>query len=224
MRFIGLTFFLLVLISSPVKGLVVWAEFDEYTGGASGNITGQLNGQSLSMALTRNSFNGTTDVIHDNTYQGFTNIGITPQTADLDVVTLLKDAAQGSGNMTIDITFGSPISNPVFHILSLDSTRWDFSSTVDINMNVISQNGTITLAGNELFNTNDGASGEHVSVQLIGTYSSLSATVTDEYGFVDSLGFQLSVVPEPSTSIPLLSLLACLAYVRCRGRAVSSLR
>ena len=131
------------------------------------------------------------------------------------------------GTARVTINFASAILNPVFHVANLDSSQYDFSATPGVSLLLLSGNGGggdgLSVSGDVVLDANPhtilgqavtdppittGNRSAYGSVQLTGTFTTLTFDVTLGAGGGDGGSFTLSevrAVPEPSS----LALLAC---------------
>jgi hypothetical protein len=123
-----------------------------------------------------------------------------------------------TGTATITINFAQPITNPIFQVANLDSAQYDFSSTAGLSSLVLlSGNGgagdglgidgklIVDLNPNTLVaQTTDsqplttGARSAYGSVELVGTFNTLSFKVLQATKGGDGGSFTIAAVPEPS--------------------------
>jgi hypothetical protein len=153
--------------------------------------------------------------------------------------TLLTGAV---GTWRIQLDFDTPIADPVFHIANLDGAVYDFSATSGIttmmllNGNGGSGDGFLVDHGARTLMDADpstmiplpttvpppttGARSAYGSVLFAGTFSSLVIDVTPAAGTLgDGGSFTLStmgIVPEPSTSLSVLTSLSVFFWRRRR--------
>lgn len=201
-----------VLVS---KAAVSFVEYDPYVGGPSGTVTGSLQGISVSIAIARTNFDGITSTVTNNSLN--LGAGYTPSQNNVDEFTFIKNEAQ-SGSATVVFTFGSPIDDPIFHIRGLDRTRWDFSATPGISLTLLSATtGNFQVIG-PVIRSSSAPGGNDGSVRFNGTYTTISATLTEAFTNPDGQGIQISadIVPEPTQTTLLLAALSLAGLRRSR--------
>jgi MYXO-CTERM domain-containing protein len=139
---------------------------------------------------------------------------------------------------TITLTFSAPQTNLVFDVANLDAMQYVFSLTGGLSsLALLSGNGGggdgLQVVGNVISDATgtgvgqqmsdapftSGARSAYGSVELVGTYSSLTIAVNNPAGVGDGGTFTLNTVPEPTTLGLGLAGMALLAFVRRRGTA-----
>jgi hypothetical protein len=198
-----------VVLVTLICGPVVRAGFLDLTAvtpGTSGAFTGTLNGVAVTGAITANdgSYEWTLtglaswdNSVTNNTSPQYSYSNIyTPSIPLTDQVGYDKFAS--SGTATVTITFGSPITNPVFHVANLDASQDTFLLTGGLTgLRLLSGNGGggdgLGVSGNTVMDLNpDTAVGQdpstppltsgprsaYGSVELLGTISTLTFNVS----------------------------------------------
>lgn len=219
--------FVTMLLSIPIQAQS-YLDLSSVTPGILGEFTGTLGGVAVNGSISQSggSFvfsdtNGSgtsySNTNNSSPQYSYGNI-FTPSIGLTDQVGYIMLA--GSNDVTISITFSSPITNPVFHIAGLDQTQWAFSLTGGLTgVSLLSGNGGdgdgFGLLGTTLIDLNpatvvpsspaippliSGPRSAYGSVQLFGNISELTIDV-DMIGTADSGNFTLSLtaIPEPST-------------------------
>jgi hypothetical protein len=240
---------LVTLIGAPAARADVFLDLTAVTPGTSGTFTGTLNGVAVTGAITANDgsyqWNLTGLASFDNSVTNntspqysYSNI-YTPSTPLTDQVGYDKFAS--SGTATVTITFGSAITNPVFHVANLDASQDTFSLTGGLTgLSLLSGNGGggdgLGVSGNTVLDLNpntalgqdpatppltSGPRSAYGSVELLGTISTLTFNVSSVGIFPgDGGSFTLSTstaaVPEPSSLVLALTATACLAPFAAR--------
>ena len=151
----------------------------------------------------------------------------------------------GGATNSISISFGAPITNPVFHIANIDNAQFTFVGTAGLtSMTLLNGNGGggdgIAILGSPSFSIIDtnpttsdatpptsfppttGARSGDGSVQLNGTFSTINIGVGASGPGTDIGGgsFTLSVVPEPGSLILAgIGALSLAGFSRRRGRS-----
>jgi MYXO-CTERM domain-containing protein len=139
---------------------------------------------------------------------------------------------------TITITFASAQTNLVFDVANLDAMQYSFSLTGGLSsLALLSGNGGggdgLQVVGNVISDASGtgvgqqmsdapfttGARSAYGSVELVGTYSSLTIAVNNPAGVGDGGTFTLNTVPEPTTLGLGLAGMALLAFARRRRTA-----
>ncbi|WP_157973785.1 DUF7927 domain-containing protein [Desertihabitans aurantiacus] len=115
---------------------------------------------------------------------------------------------------TMTITFDQPVTDPVFHLYNLDAAQWRFQ---DGTLTKLSGNDALEVVGSTANETNVPANGAGCnadddalppagcgSVQLTGTFDSISIDLTDidEATSGDGHSFTVSVQPDPPVCGP----------------------
>ena len=143
----------------------------------------------------------------------------------------------------VTITFGSPVTNPVFHVANLDSAQFSFTGLAGLtSMTLLNGNGGgdgdgLTVTGSPSFSILDangttsdatlptstppiaGARSAYGSVQLNGTFTTVAFGVGTVGPGTDNGSFTLSIVPEPgSLMLAGMGLLSAAGFTRRRGR------
>jgi hypothetical protein len=219
---------LVTLIGASAARAGSFLDLTALTPGTSGTFEGTLNGVAVTGAITANDgsyfFTPTgTDYSNsttDNTSPQYSYARIyTPAQALTDRVGYGKAAS--SGSTTVTITFGSAITNPVFQVANLDSSQDTFSLTGGLSgLRLLSGNGGdgdgLGVSGNTVLDLNpntlvgqdpdtppltSGPRSAYGSVELLGTISTLTFTVSSVTSNGDGGSFTLSTaeVPEPSS-------------------------
>lgn len=204
-------------------------DLNTLTPGSTGGFTGSLNGISVNGAISTTTPNFILSAI-GTTYYESTIDNSSPQYSYANVFSptkLLTDRVgytsfSGTFNpATITIKFGSPVTNPVFHVANLDSMQYDFAPTaglgglVLLNGNggggdgilvagtVISDADPTTIIGIDPADTptTSGPRSAYGSIELTGTFSSLVFNVSNPNSNGDGGSFTLSAaaVPEPGS-------------------------
>jgi hypothetical protein len=189
--------------ATPAHATTIWTDWTNAATGGPGIASGTVNGVSvLYVGEVLNAVvNGTSTIWSPNS----SFIGGTSDTSPSSV----RDEIDLQGTTgTNTITFGSPVTNPVFAIWSLGRVGAPASFTFSITPtfeaggpNSGFGGSAITVAGN----TVSGQEGNGV-VQFTGTFSSISWTDTPEFYYAFTVGVNgplASPVPEP-VSIALL--------------------
>lgn len=161
-------------------------------------------------SYTGTSINGTSP------QYSYSNI-YSPFVADTDQIGYNQNGL-ATGTARITINFAQPITDPVFQVANLDSAAYDFSATAGLSSLVllsgnggsgdglgINGNMIIDLNPNTLVaqNTNvppltSGARSAYGSVELVGTFSSLTFDVLQVTRGGDGGSFTIAAIPEPS--------------------------
>lgn len=173
-------------------------------------------------ATDANSVGGST-VNNTSTQFGYASI-FSPSIAQTDRIGFSRPA--GSGTATVQIAFGAPVLNPVFHFANLDVASFNFSMTAGVSLTLLSGNGGsgdgLGVSGTTVADLNPATALEQTastaptttgnrsgygSVQLNGMYQLVYFTVTanPQSTFGDNGSFTISlaptVVPEPGTVV-----------------------
>ena len=172
---------------------------------------GSLN--SASVAFTGSDINfGVTD----GSFTGFNFSFFDPPLATSDVVEFKADPSV----FTYTISLSLPLTNPRLHLASLGSAL-DFSG---ISLTKLSGQSTFVVSGSTVTGQVDaGGSGFNDSngtIQLNGTFSSITFTAQAPPAISDGIDMQLgvAVVPEPSTYAMATLCAAALFVSRCFRR------
>ncbi|MGO9470848.1 MAG: PEP-CTERM sorting domain-containing protein [Isosphaeraceae bacterium] len=238
---------LVMLVGGPAARAGSFLELTAVTPGTSGTFTGTLNGVAVTGAITANdgSYEFTltglaswdNSVLNNTSPQySYSNI-YTPSIPLTDQVGYDKFAS--SGTATVTITFGSPVTDPVFHVANLDASADTFSLTGGLTgLSLLSGNGGagdgLGVSGNTVLDLNpdtgvgqdpstppltSGPRSAYGSVELLGTISTLTFSVSypglppgDGGSFTLSAG--AAAVPEPS-SLALLCVAGALSGIAC---------
>ena len=201
---------------------ISFVEYDPYTGGPNGTVTGTIDGVSVSITVARTNFDGITSTVTNNSLN--LGAGYTPSQNNVDEFTFIKNEAQ-PGSATVVFTFGSPIENPIFHMRGLDRTRWDFSATLGASLTLLSATTVnFQVVGSEVFSSS-APGGNDGSVRFNGTYNTISATLTEEFPNPDGQGIQIpaDIVPEPTQATLLLAALSLAGLRRSRRSIFAAL-
>jgi len=223
---------LAALVTGPAARAGAFLDLTAVTPGTSGTFTGSLNGVAVTGAITANdgSYDFTLmglaswdNSVTNNTSPQYSYGNIyTPSIPLTDQVGYDKFAS--SGTATVTITFGSAITNPVFHVANLDASADTFSLTGGLTgLSLLSGNGGagdgLGVSGNTVLDLNpdtgvgqdpstppltSGPRSAYGSVELLGTISTLTFSVSypglppgDGGSF--TLSTSSSAVPEPSS-------------------------
>lgn len=186
-----------VLVAPASAGTIVWTDWTSATPGptSSGSVTGTLGGVGVTytgeLRLAQTS-GGTNYWIPDSPYLSAT-VGNAPP--DSDIVELI-----GGEGTNHTVTFDSPVTDPIFAIVSLGQNGFLVSYDFDAPFSVLSFGpgfwggpGTLTGLPGDVLQGNEG----HGVIQFHGTFQSISWTVPvaeDWHGF--TIG---EAVPEPGT-------------------------
>ena len=169
---------------------------------------GSLN--SASVAFTGSDINfGVTD----GSFTGFNFSFFDPPLATSDVVEFKADPSVFAYTISLSL----PLTNPRLHLASLGSTL-DFSG---ISLTKLSGQSTFVVSGSTVTGQVDaGGSGFNDSngtIQLNGTFSSITFTAQAPPAISDGIDMQLgvAVVPEPSTYAMATLCAAALFVSRC---------
>ena len=172
---------------------------------------GSLN--SASVAFTGSDINfGVTD----GSFTGFNFSFFDPPLATSDVVEFKADPSVFAYTISLSL----PLTNPRLHLASLGSTL-DFSG---ISLTKLSGQSTFVVSGSTVTGQVDaGGSGFNDSngtIQLNGTFSSITFTAQAPPAISDGIDMQLgvAVVPEPSTYAMATLCAAALFVSRCFRR------
>ena len=172
---------------------------------------GSLN--SASVAFTGSDINfGVTD----GSFTGFNFSFFDPPLATSDVVEFKADPSVFAYTISLSL----PLTNPRLHLASLGSTL-DFSG---ISLTKLSGQSTFVVSGSTVTGQVDaGGSGFNDSngtIQLNGTFSSITFTAQAPPAISDGIDMQLGVaaVPEPSTYATATLCAAALIVSRCFRR------
>jgi Neuraminidase (sialidase) len=120
------------------------------TPGTSGTFTGTLNGVAVTGAITANDGSYQWNLTGLASYDGSTTNNTSPQYSYTNIYTpsipltdqVGYDKFASSGSATVTITFGSAITNPVFHVANLDASQDTFSLTGGLTgLSLLSGNG-----------------------------------------------------------------------------------
>jgi hypothetical protein len=187
------------LASATAGAATVWTDWTAATNGAPGTAAGTVSGVSVTYSgeLDSRVTNGTSNIWNPSTtFVGGTSTS-SPSTVGDDI------RLDGSFTGTNTITFGSPVTNPVFAIWSLGqpglAASFIFSNVTPTFVvggpNSIFGGSALVVAGN----TVSGREGNGV-VQFNGTVSSISWTNTFENFYAFTVG--INGVPGPSVPEP----------------------
>lgn len=175
------------------------------TSGTAGSFSGTLNGTAVTGSLSVSTTSGVQpyyvwdDVSFTSPYPGdasvtnnmspqysYSNI-YTPNTPLTDQIGYTQFGLT-TGTATATIHFASPITNPVFDVANLDSTKYDFSSTAGLT-------GLLLLSGNGGAGDGLGVSGKTIvdlnPATLVPQFTNtapLTAGARSAYGSVELLG------------------------------------
>ena len=222
------TFIALVGISSANANSFL--DLTSVTAGTSGSFSGTLGLVSVNGAITSSTpgfqFNNPTGT---NSWEESTIDNSSPQFSYSSVYSptiALTDRVGytsffGTLNQaTITIDFSSAVVDPVFDVANLDSMQYDFSSNAGIALVLLSGNGGggdgILVTGDVISDANPltlvgqdpsqpplltGARSAYGSVELLGTFTSLTINVDNPDGNGDGGSFTLATTPEPGSII-----------------------
>jgi PEP-CTERM motif len=222
---------LVTLIGAPsARAGSAFLDLTAVTPGTSGTFAGSLNGVGVTGAITANdgSYQWTLtglaswdNSVTNNTSPQYSYSNIyTPSIPLTDQVGYDKFFSTGSA--TVTITFGSAVTDPVFHVANLDASEDTFSLTGGLTgLHLLSGNGGggdgLGVSGNTVLDLNpDTAVGQdpstppltsgprsaYGSVELLGTISTLTFNVSYPGlppGDGGSFTLSTSAVPEPSS-------------------------
>jgi hypothetical protein len=199
--FVGVLLVTLIVAPAARAGST-FLDLTVVTPGTSGTFTGTLNGVAVTGAITANDgsyqWNLTGLASWDNSVTNntspqysYSNI-YTPSIPLTDQVGYDKFAS--SGTATVTITFGSAVTDPVFHVANMDASKDTFSLTGGLTgLNLLSGNGGggdgLGVSGNTVLDLNpntgvgqdpatppltSGPRSAYGSVELLGTISTLT--------------------------------------------------
>lgn len=150
----------------------------------------------------------------------------------------------GGATNVVSMSFGSPVTNPVFHVANLDNAQFSFAGLAGLtSMTLLNGNGGggdgLAVIGSPSFSIIDanattsdatlptstppiaGGRSGYGSVQLNGTFSTIAFGVGASGPGADINGgsFTLSIVPEPGSLVLAgLGALSMVGFTRRRGR------
>jgi hypothetical protein len=220
------------------------------TPGSSGSFTGTLDGVTVNgsisattpnfvfnpSALTPN-FNGSSVDATSPQYSYSSVYAVTAPLADQVGYTTLVGTANPA---TITINFGSAIVNPIFQVANLDGMRYDFSPTAPLGLVLLSGNGGadgdgILVTGDVISDANTntivgvdpgttppltGARSAYGSVELMGSFTTLTIDVSNPGDLGDGGSFTLAASPVPEPwSVTLFGTLCAFFLFHLRRRA-----
>jgi hypothetical protein len=238
------SFALFAALLLPAVAHAGFLDLDTVTAGPGGfgSFTGTLDGVTVSGVLDGSGpalVNGGTT---DNSSPQFSYPAIyAPSTPLADQVNYGAGPG-GSFVQGFTITFGSPVTDPVFHIAGISRKGLDFSATTGLtSLTLLSGNGGVDgdglgIAGNTIIDLNPatpqitppdtspattGDRAAYGSVQLKGTFSTLVFTFTNDAPGGGGGSFTLSAapVPAPAASTAGLALLGASLLRRNRRGA-----
>jgi hypothetical protein len=220
------TFIALAEVSSAWAG--TFLDLTSVTAGTSGSFSGTLGPVNVNGSITASTagfqFNNPTGT---NSWEESTINNTSPQFSYSNVFTptiALTDRVGytsfgGSFNpATITINFSSAVVNPIFQVANLDSMRYDFSSNAGISLVLLKGNGGggdgILVTGDVISDANpatlvgqapsqqpllSGPRSAYGSVELQGTFTTLTINVSNPDHGGDGGSFTLAAVPEPGS-------------------------
>jgi hypothetical protein len=209
------------MISGAAQAATVWTNWTSATTGASGSVTGTLNGVGVTFAgqvlpetIINGSFDGWSPA---STFVGG-SVESAPNTGDFIAI------QGGAGTGTQTITFSSPITNPILSIVSLG--RPSLTATFNfISATPIFQAGgaSSTWGGSAVSvsgNTVSGSEGSG-SVMFLGTFTTISWTMpVGEFFTGFTVGaMDTNAVPVPGAIVLLMTGLAGLGFASRRKAA-----
>jgi len=172
---------------------------------------GSLNSTSVTFTGSDINFGVT-----DGSFTGFNFSFFDPPLAASDVVEFKADPSVFAYTISLSL----PLTNPRLHLASLGSTL-DFSG---ISLTKLSGQSTFVVSGSTVTGQVDaGGSGftdSNGTIQLNGTFTSITFTAQAPPAISDGIDMQLGVaaVPEPSTYAMAALCAAALFVSRCRRR------
>jgi hypothetical protein len=217
----------LIGVTSSNPASAGFLDITSLTSGNAGSFSGTLNGVGVTGTITLTTPNFVFEGPGvDSCWECSTINNTSPQFSYSNIYTPsipLTDRVgytsfTGTENpATITINFSSPVTNPIFDVANLDQMQYDFSATAGLGgLVLLSGNGGgdgILVVGDVIKDANpvtaigqsaaampltSGSRSAYGSVQLEGTFTSLTINVDNPRSGGDGGSFTLSV-PEPAT-------------------------
>ena len=220
------------LIGGPAARAGSFLELTAVTPGTSGTFAGTLNGVMVTGAITANDGSYRWNLMGLASWDNSVTNNTSPQYSYSNIYTpsipltdqVGYDKFASSGTATVTITFGSSVTDPVFHVANLDASADTFSLTGGLTgLSLLSGNGGggdgLGVSGNTVLDLNpntgvgqdpssppltSGPRSAYGSVELLGTISTLTFVVSypglppgDGGSF--TLSTSSAAVPEPSS-------------------------
>jgi hypothetical protein len=205
-----------------------YLDLTSLTTGTSGSFTGTLGPVSVTGAITTSNLhfqiNGTSaatvyessNTNNSSPQFSYSNI-FTPSIAATDKIGYTS--ANGTVNpVTITVSFSAPVSDPILEVANVDGTEFNFSATPGISLVLLSGNGGggdgILVTGDVVSDADpatnvaqnpsqmpltSGPRSAYGSIELLGTFTSLTFGVNNPTALGDGASFTLATIPEPSS-------------------------
>ncbi len=164
-----------------------WTAYDT----TADTATGTLNGVSVFL-----SGDHVDPCVLDQSSTRFDGPFWTPSLPTADLVWIRGD----NPSSHYSIAFGAPITNPIFHLATLAST---ISFEGGVSLEKLSGQETFDVSGSTVVGVIDGTTDANGTVQINGTFSSLSFNVTELPGVIGGDGIALQLLADP-VSVPVL--------------------
>lgn len=239
---------LCTLVAAPARAQS-FLDISTLTPGANGSFVGTLNSIPVSSAIIAPNSNFTFTA----TGTGFGESTVNNSSPQYSYGTVYNPTAAltdrvgfsflsgSTGTATVFVSFGAPVTNPVFHVANLDQVQFTFSLTGGLTgLSLLRGNGGggdgLQVVGAVISDANpttsdttspttppptSGGRSGYGSVQLTGTFQTLTFTASNSSTFGDSGSFTFSTAataPEPATvGLVVLGMLAGGGLLRRRN-------